>query len=46
MVFTLDADLMGYYEPYDLTWTLEPGEVEVMIGCNSRDTQMQLLKIN
>ena len=45
VVFTLDADLMGYYEPYDLTWTLEPGEVEVMIGCNSRDTQMKLLKI-
>ena len=45
VVFTLDADLMGYYEPYDLTWTLEPGEIEVMVGANSRDTQMLLLNV-
>ena len=45
VVFTLDADLMGYYEPYNLTWTLEPGEIEVMVGANSRDTQMLLLNV-
>ena len=45
IVFTLDADRMGYYEPYDLTWTLEPGEIEVMVGANSRDTQMLLLNV-
>lgn len=45
VVFTLDADRMGYYEPADLKWTLEPGEIEVMVGANSRDTQMLLLHV-
>ncbi|MBO4361798.1 MAG: beta-glucosidase BglX [Paludibacteraceae bacterium] len=45
IVFTLDADRMGYYEPADLKWTLEAGEIEVMIGANSRDTEMRLLHV-
>lgn len=45
VVFTLDADRMGYYEPADLKWTLEAGEIEVMIGANSRDTEMRLLHV-
>ena len=44
--FTLDADRMGYYEPAHLEWTLEPGEVEIMIGRNARETEMQLLTIH
>ena len=43
--FTLDADRMGYYSPDDLEWTLEPGEVEIMIGRNARETDMRLLTI-
>ena len=43
--FTLDADRMGYYSPDDLQWTLEPGEVEIMIGRNARETDMRLLTI-
>ena len=45
VVFTLDADRMGYFEPEHLTWTLEPGEIEVMVGANSRDTQMKRLYV-
>ena len=45
VVFTLDADRMGYFEPTALKWTLEPGEIEVMIGPNSRDTEMLLLNV-
>ncbi|MBO4454113.1 MAG: beta-glucosidase BglX [Paludibacteraceae bacterium] len=43
--FTLDADRMGYYEPEHLQWTFEPGEVEVMIGRNARETDMRLLTV-
>ena len=43
--FTIDADLLGYYEPEHLQWTIEPGEVEIMVGPNARDTQMQLLTV-
>jgi len=39
VVFTLDADRMGYFEPEHLTWTLEPGKMLIMVGPNSRDTQ-------
>ena len=35
--FVLDADRMGYYEPEHLAWTLEPGDITVMVGSNSRD---------
>ncbi|MBO4454430.1 MAG: beta-glucosidase BglX [Paludibacteraceae bacterium] len=45
VVFTLDADKMGYYEPADLKWTLEAGEIEIMVGANSRDTEMLLLRV-
>ena len=41
VVFTLDADKMGYFEPEGLRWTLEPGEMSVSIGPNVRDA-MQL----
>ena len=43
--FILDADRMSYYEPYHLQWTLEPGEMEIMLGPNARDTEMRLLTI-
>ena len=45
VVFVLDAERMGYFEPYHLTWTLEPGEMQVMIGANSRDTQNLPLRV-
>ena len=45
VVFTLNADRMGYFEPTHCTWTLEPGEIEIMVGANSRDTQMHLLYV-
>jgi len=37
--FRLDADRMGYYEPCSFQWTLEKGEMAVMVGANARDTQ-------
>ncbi len=43
--FTIDADRLGYYEPATLQWTLEPGEVEIMIGRNARETDMRLLTV-
>lgn len=45
VAFTLDADRMGYFEPEHLTWTLEPGEIRVMVGPNSRDTRNALLTV-
>lgn len=44
--FTIDANRLSYYEPYDYQWTLEPGEVEIMIGPNARDTDMRLLTVS
>ena len=43
--FVLDADRLGYFEPEHLKWTLEPGEVEIMIGRNARETEMQVLTV-
>ena len=43
--FTIDADRLSYFEPYHLDWTLEPGEVEIMIGPNARQTDMKLLTV-
>ena len=45
VVFALDADRMGYYDPEHLIWTLEPGEINVMVGANSRNTQTAQLTI-
>ena len=45
VAFTIDADRLGYYEPESLQWTLEPGEVEIMIGRNARETDMRLLTV-
>ena len=45
VTFTINADLLGYYEPTSLQWTLEPGEVEIMIGRNARETDMRLLTV-
>lgn len=45
VTFTIDANLLGYYEPATLQWTLEPGEVEIMIGRNARETDMRLLTV-
>lgn len=48
--FTLTPDLLGYYapaagnpSPVAPQWTLEPGEVEIMVGPNARETDMRLL---
>ena len=43
--FAIDADRLGYFEPYGLQWTLEPGEVEIMIGRNARDTEGSVLTV-
>lgn len=43
--FVIDANRLSYYEPYALQWTIEPGEVEIMIGPNARQTDMRLLTI-
>ena len=48
--FAINADLLGYYAPsVDANlapqWTIEPGEVEIMIGRNARETDMRLLTI-
>ena len=45
VAFTIDADRLGYYEPESLQWTLEPGEGEIMIGRNARETDMRLLTV-
>jgi len=50
--FTITPDLLGYYAPVTGNpspvapqWTLEPGEVEIMIGRNARETDMRLLTV-
>ena len=43
--FTIDADRLSYFEPYGLAWTLEPGEVEIMVGPNAQETTMRLLTV-
>ena len=52
VTFTIDADRLGYYAPVtgnpsSVTpqWTLEPGEVEIMVGRNARETDMRLLTV-
>ena len=45
VVFTLDADKMGYFEPERLQWTLEPGEMSVLVGPNARDAMRLRLQI-
>lgn len=43
--FMLDVDRLGYYEPDTFTWTLETGEVDIMIGPNSRDVESKTLRV-
>ena len=55
--FDITPDLLGYYAPTtgsvpqrqalsrNYQWTLEPGEVEIHIGRNARETQMSLLNV-
>lgn len=43
--FAINADRLGYYEPTNLQWTLEPGEVEILIGRNAAETQGKVLLI-
>lgn len=53
VTFTIDVDRLGYYAPTTndkrqttaLEWTLEPGEVEIMVGRNARETDMRLLTV-
>ena len=44
VIFTIDADRLGYYAPSananaKAQWTIEPGEVDIMIGRNARETE-------
>ena len=43
--FIIDADRLSYYEPYNFQWMIEPGEVEIHIGRNARETDMALLTV-
>ena len=36
--FTLNKEDLSYYN-HDLQWVCEPGDFEIMIGPNSRDTE-------
>ena len=45
VVFILDADRMGYYEPYKLTWAMERGDIDVMIGRNCEDVETRILHV-
>lgn len=42
--FALSAQDLSYYN-HELEWVCEPGEFEVMIGANSRDTQSVMLTV-
>lgn len=42
--FALSAQDLSYYN-HELEWVCEPGEFEVMIGPNSRDTQSVMLTV-
>jgi beta-glucosidase len=44
--FVIDADRLSYFEPTHLEWTIEPGEVEIMIGSNARETEGQVIRVN
>jgi len=35
--FTLNPDMLGYYDTPNQRWCTEPGEVQVLVGCSSRD---------
>ena len=43
--FHLNAERMGYYEPGSLQWTVEPGNMTIMVGPNERDVQTLPLRI-
>lgn len=42
--FTLNKDDLSYYN-HDLQWVCEPGDFEIMIGPNSRDTEGVTLRV-
>jgi beta-glucosidase len=42
--FTLTKEELSYYN-HDLEWVCEPGDFEIMIGPNSRDTQGAMLAV-
>jgi beta-glucosidase len=42
--FTLTKEDLSYYN-HDLEWVCEPGDFEIMVGPNSRDTQVTLLSV-
>ena len=42
--FTLTKEEFSYYN-HDLVWVCEPGDFEIMVGPNSRDTQSVMLAI-
>lgn len=45
VLFSINADCLGYFEPAHLEWTVEPGEVEIMIGPDVRETDMRVLTV-
>lgn len=42
--FTITPDMLKYYN-HELEYVLEPGDFEIMIGPNSRDTKAAVLKV-
>jgi beta-glucosidase len=42
--FTLTKEDLSYYN-HDLEWVCEPGDFEIMVGPNSRDTQVTTLSV-
>ena len=42
--FTITAEELSYYN-HDLEWVCEPGDFEIMVGPNSRDTQAVTLTV-
>ena len=43
--FTLTAEELSYYD-HELNWVCEPGDFEIMVGPNSRDTKAVVLTVN
>ncbi len=42
--FTLTKEDLSYYN-HDLKWVCEPGDFEIMIGPNSRDTEGKTVRV-
>lgn len=40
VTFTLDKEAFWYYESAKKTWTVEPGDFEILVGASSRDIRL------